>query len=283
MAHRRRGVGVGRNAGAKYRKKADEMKAVSYQSAIDTIGKLETKLSKFSLQNQEEIQRDPALRQQFLQMCGLLGIDPLLSSKKTTFWGKIFQKTSSSSSSFNDFYYELAMKVAEVCLASRPRNGGIISTSEVQSILYTRYLKQQRQRKQQPQTNTKDMRKGSPSFNYSEEDIGIAIAKLNALGSGFRTIEIGTASSSSAKKTTMIISVPTELNNDHMELLSLAKSIYTQGITLENIEEATGWNNERTQHALQTLLQNGMAWLDIYKNEKYYWFPSIWQENNSSE
>ena len=34
-----------------------------------------------------------------------------------------------------DFYYELAVKVAEICFASRSRNGGIIAVTEVHEIL----------------------------------------------------------------------------------------------------------------------------------------------------
>jgi hypothetical protein len=28
------------------------------------------------------------------------------------------------------------------------------------------------------------------------------------------------------------------------------------------------------------LLQQGMAWVDEYQGEFYYWFPSIWQDSN---
>jgi hypothetical protein len=121
MAHRRRGVGVsrrttGNNTGPKagqrrgdvvrdgggggggdgrannntmviddkLQKKTDEMHALSMQSAVDTIEKLQIKLTEFAKKHQSDIQDDPAFRQQFLQMCAPLGIDPLVSQKG--FW-----------------------------------------------------------------------------------------------------------------------------------------------------------------------------------------------------
>ena len=94
MSHRRRGVGVGRSAvgggrnrtNDKLQKKADEMHALSIQSAVDTVEKLQIKLTDFAKKHQSEIQDDPAFRQQFLQMCAPLGVDPLVSTK--SFWAK---------------------------------------------------------------------------------------------------------------------------------------------------------------------------------------------------
>lgn len=69
MSHRRRGVGVGRSGAAgkkQFAKKADEIKATSLQSALDTMEKLRVKLKDFAKHHQAEIQDDPAFRQQFL-------------------------------------------------------------------------------------------------------------------------------------------------------------------------------------------------------------------------
>jgi ESCRT-II complex subunit VPS22 len=46
----------------------------------------------------------------------LAGVDPLSSEKG--FWGSML--------GMGEFYHELSVKVAEVCIASRSRNGGII-------------------------------------------------------------------------------------------------------------------------------------------------------------
>mmetsp|Transcript_29624 Transcript_29624/g.45187 ORF Transcript_29624/g.45187 Transcript_29624/m.45187 type:complete len:253 (+) Transcript_29624:85-843(+) len=248
MAHRRRGVGVSR-AGPKFQKKADELKAVSLQSAMETVEKLEIKLSDFAKKHAKEIQHDPAFRQRFLQMCAPLGVDPLLSKKG--FWGQLL--------GMGDFYYELAVKVVEVCYANRSRNGGIMSVGEVESILSSR--------------KTKFQLGGQKTKAYSQDDITTAINKLSNLGGGFRTVQVGDS--------TMIMSVPTELDNDHMEIMTLAQ-IYNGSISLALVRDSKGWDAGRSKRALDLLLAQGMAWLDTYQGHELYWFPSIWKDQVQS-
>jgi len=99
-----------------YGKKADELKATSLASAMETVEKLEVKLADFAKTHKHAIQHDPEFRAKFLDMCAPLGVDPLSAEKG--FWGSML--------GIGEFYYELSVKVAEVCLASRSRNGGII-------------------------------------------------------------------------------------------------------------------------------------------------------------
>jgi hypothetical protein len=47
-------------------KKADEMKAVSLQSALDTVETLEVKLTEFAQRHKAEIQHDPVFRQRYV-------------------------------------------------------------------------------------------------------------------------------------------------------------------------------------------------------------------------
>lgn len=225
------------------------MKAISFQSALDTVEKLEVKLSEFAQKHQSDIQDDPVFRQRFLQMCGPLGVDPL--NTKKSFWGKLL--------GMGDFYHELAVKVAEVCLASRARNGGIMSVTEVQSILSKRKTR---------------LGSSNASKNVSKEDIEVAITKLSQLGGGFRSFQVG--------KSTMIISVPTELDNDHMQIMTTCRNSGRAGATVDQVRQATGWNNDRATRALDLLLQEGMAWLDVHQGESNYWFPSLWQEDVSA-
>lgn len=96
--------------------KADELKASDLASAIETIKKLEEKLTDFAKTHKYAIQHDPEFRAKFLEMCVPLGVDPLSTSK--SFWGAML--------GLGEFYNELSVKVAEVCIASRSRNGGII-------------------------------------------------------------------------------------------------------------------------------------------------------------
>lgn len=184
-------------------------------------------------------------------MCAPLGVDPLSSDK--TFWGKLL--------GMGDFYHELAVKVAEVCLASRSRNGGIMSVTEVQSILAKR--------------KTRLGMASAQTTKVSKADIQVAISKLAKLGGGFRTIQVGSS--------TMIVSVPTELDNDHMQVMTTAnKHGGKSGITLDHVMEDTQWTRERAQRALDLLLHEGMAWIDENCGETFYWFPSVWQEEMES-
>jgi ESCRT-II complex subunit VPS22 len=247
MAHRRRGVGVGRQGASKYvQKKADELKASSLQSAIDTVEKLEIKLTEFAKTHRNKIQKDPVVRARFLQMCAPLGIDPL-SSKKTVLGNLL---------GMGDFYHELAVKIAEVCLASKSSNGGIMSVREIQNTL--------KQRK------SKFGMVSAQDSSVSEADIRVAISKLGQLGGGFRIVEIG--------KSPMVVSVPTELDNDHVSVLNAAQERAGQGIALQHVTASTGWHPDRAQRAMDLLLHEGMAWIDYYQGETYYWFSSIWQE-----
>jgi hypothetical protein len=56
-----------------YTKKAEELKAVSLASAMETLEKLELKLAEFAKKHKYDIQHDPAFRSKFLEMCGPLG------------------------------------------------------------------------------------------------------------------------------------------------------------------------------------------------------------------
>src|SRR5210317_1050787 len=124
-------------------------------------------------------------------MCALLGVDVLDTEK--SFWGNL---------GMGDFFYELGIRVVEVCLASRSRNGGIIRVSEVNEILSQRGTKFQ-------------FADSKSKASYSDEDIITCVKKLSKLGSGFRTVKVG--------QSVMIVSVPEELDDDHMRVLDLAQ------------------------------------------------------------
>ena len=250
MAHRRRGVGVGRAGAAAYTKKAEELNALSLASAMETVEKLEIKLSDFAKKHKYEIQNDPAFRAKFHEMCALLGVDVLDTEK--SFWGKL---------GMGDFFYELGIRVVEVCLASRSRNGGIIRVSEVNEILSQRGTKFQ-------------FADSKSKTSYIDEDIITCVKRLSKLGSGFRTVKVG--------QSVMIVSVPEELDDDHMRVLDLAQddNFGSYGcVTTEQMQTILEWDDERCQRALQKLMGKGMVWLDINdEGEKIYWFPSLWSK-----
>lgn len=135
-----------------------------------------------------------------------------------------------------------------------------MSINELQSILQTRGTKFQ-------------LNHNVHAIKYSEEDIIVAISKLNQLGSGFRTVLIGNS--------TMVISVPTELDNDHVQIFQLAQESKEIGLTVLDVVERTRWAEDRVKRALNLLLEEGMAWIDIYNDHEYYWFPSLWKQHRN--
>jgi len=181
-------------------------------------------------------------------------VDPLSAEKG--FWGNIL--------GIGEFYYELSVKVAEVCIASRSRNGGIIRVSEVKDILTSRG------------TKFKFAHSKSKIISYSEEDIITSVKKLAKLGSGFRTVEIG--------RSVMIVSVPDELDNDHMQVMNIAEDdrFGPYGmVSVEHLRNALNWDEDRAKRALDLLLGKCMAWVDDFKGVKTYWFPSLWKRQSA--
>jgi len=220
---------------------------------METVEKLEITLGEFAKTHKHSIQHDPEFRARFLEMCAPLGVDPLSAEKG--FWGSML--------GIGEFYYELSVKVAEVCLASRSRNGGIIKVSEVKDILTQRGTRFQF-------ANSKN------KSSYSEEDIITSVKKLSKLGSGFRTIKVG--------RVVMIVSVPEELDDDHMQVMNLAEDSGRSSygvVTVGDMTRELGWDKDRSNRALELLLGKGMVWLDIHREQKRYWFPSLWRKQGS--
>lgn len=263
------GVGKVMSGSSNFSKKAEEIKANSFNAAVSTLQQLQTKLEDFAHTYQKQLREDPAFRYKFFQLCAPLGIDALCSSSSSSnekkgggFWSRIFHDTSGSD--MVDFYNELSVKVAEVCIASRTRNGGIISVAEVQNILRNR--KRTFHGLLNPSSNNTE--KGNVQTmrianQYSHEDIVTAVSKLAVLGS-IKTVMVG--------KGVFIVSVPAELDQDHYQVLSIAQAKNGQ-VTIKDIMHETKWAEERAVRAMNLLLSEGMVWLDLHDGIEFYWFP----------
>ena len=71
-----------------------------------------------------------------------------------------------------------------------------------------------------------------------------------------------------------IVSVPVQLSTDHATILSFAQQ--SRGvITNSMVAQHTGWTKTRCQVALDVLLQEQLAWIDLQTNEPTYYFPSL--------
>ncbi|KAI8000762.1 hypothetical protein LOK49_LG09G00859 [Camellia lanceoleosa] len=87
------------------------------------------------------------------------------------------------------------VQIVDICLGTRPHNGGLINLEELCKLLC--------------------QRRKSAREAVSEDDCLCAISKLKVLGSGYEVISVG--------KRKLVRSVPTELNKDHNEILELAQ------------------------------------------------------------
>jgi ESCRT-II complex subunit VPS22 len=92
-------------------------------------------LEQFAQTHAKDIRSNPTYRAEFARMCNAIGVDPLTSSSgknEGSFWAQML------GTSVNDFYFELAVRVVEVCRDTREENGGLISVVEVKDRIKKR-------------------------------------------------------------------------------------------------------------------------------------------------
>ena len=232
----RRKVGV---AVAVNRKKDEEnfakvgknMEEIKLSFVNDVLDDFKTKLQDFAMKYKDRINSDPEFRMQFCEMCKSVGVDPLSSSKG--FWGHTL--------GFGNYYFELGVKIVQICGSMRYQNGGIMKSEQLLS----------------------EITKNSNFKSVSIDDITKSIEKLQILGNGFRLLNIQGRS--------YILSVPLELNKDHEEMLDVANensiNFNQLLITQEIMNQSRGWSRERFDISIRLLLTEGIVWLDVYHSK----------------
>ncbi|GIY82709.1 vacuolar-sorting protein SNF8 [Caerostris extrusa] len=242
---RRRVGGVGaiqkqQLAQARFKDKGSEIADDQLQQMTKQMETFRSNLQEFAGKYKNKIKKNSQFRQQFQEMCAATGVDPLASSKG--FWADML--------GVGDFYYELGVQIIEVCLATRHRNGGLMTLDELRKLLIK-----------------------SRNITAKQEDIGYddllrAIDKLKALGEGFRTIACGST------KDFIVQSVPAELNVDHTKVIQRAS---TAGfITVTILVEEFNWEKMRAEKAIFDLIREGLVWIDEqFESEPSYWFPGL--------
>ncbi|XP_068715376.1 vacuolar-sorting protein SNF8-like isoform X2 [Montipora foliosa] len=144
-----------RLAKEKYATKGTEIADIQLSQMGKQLESFKTSLEDFAGKYKQEIRKNPEFRGHFQQMCARIGVDPLASSKG--FWAELL--------GVGDFYYELGVQIIEICMATRPRNGGIMALND----LHKKVMK------------TSKSRQG-----VTEDDLARAIKKLHVMGSGFQ-------------------------------------------------------------------------------------------------
>jgi ESCRT-II complex subunit VPS22 len=140
MSNNRKGVGLSafsRNAltSDHYASHGAALRSAHADSLANQLSVFQAALHSFSLTHGAEIRSNPTFRAEFARMCNAIGVDPLASSNHKTskggkneggsFWSQML------GGSVNDFYFELAVRVVEVCRETRSENGGMIEVPQV--------------------------------------------------------------------------------------------------------------------------------------------------------
>jgi len=167
-----------------------------------------------------------------------------MEKKEGNFWAQML------GGSVNDFYFELAVRVVEVCRATRAENGGLIAVEEVRK----RIIK-------------------STAFGggteISDDDVLQAVRSLAPLDSGFALKRIG--------QKQMIRSVPKELNTDQATVL---EAIQLLGyVTISMLQINLNWERPRARTVIDDLLADSLVWIDTQAEEHEYWSPSFMIES----
>lgn len=238
------------------------------------VAKFKTHLEEFAVKHRDKINQDPEFRRSFAQMTASIGIDPLASSKG--FWAEML--------GIGDFYYDLGVQAVDVCIRTRPINGGIISLVEL-----TRRITAMRVRPGMAAITTDDVRR--------------ALDKIKCLGGGYRVVALNEARASvtaaggagegpatASGSLLYVVSTVDDVDQDQFDVLRIASAPGPQygWASIESLGRSSlRWEAARASRVLHALLRSGMAWLDRgagggggsssgggVSGERYY-FPAI--------
>ncbi|CRG91244.1 Vacuolar-sorting protein dot2 [Talaromyces islandicus] len=252
----RRGVGLGafanRNqATQSYATHGANLRSTHLSSLQTQLSVFQSLLHTFALEHASKIKSNPTFRAEFARMCNTIGVDPLAASNVKgkssrgkglmeggSFWTQIL------GGDMNDFYFEVAVRVVELCRETRSENGGLIGVSECR----------------------KRVARGKAiggGLEVSNDDILRAVKSLEPLGSGFSIIHVG--------RKQFIRSIPKELNTDQATVLEVIQVLGY--ITVSMLQANLSWEKARASTVIDDLLADGLVWLDSQCEENEYWSP----------
>lgn len=136
----RRGVGLGAfanrtQASQSYATHGANLRSAHLSSLQTQLSVFQSLLHTFALEHGSTIKSNPTFRAEFARMCNTIGVDPLAASNVKgkngrkgmeggSFWTQIL------GGDMNDFYFEVAVRVVELCRETRGENGGLIGVHE---------------------------------------------------------------------------------------------------------------------------------------------------------
>ncbi|KAL2136349.1 hypothetical protein VTI74DRAFT_4181 [Chaetomium olivicolor] len=254
----RKGVGLAafdrsRLTSAQYASHGSSLRSANAQALETQLAVFRSLLQQFAQTHAKDIRSNPTFRAQFARMCTAIGVDPLASSSSSSgqggggvggsIWAQLLGR------SVNDFYFELAVRVVEVCGETRGENGGLIELRKVRERIMRGRME------------------GGPEI--TEDDILRAVGTLKPLGSAYSVIKVGSKP--------YIRSVPKELNTDQSAVLEAAQVLGYVSVSMLMVN--LKWMRARAQTALEDLVGEGMLWVDKQSEEWEYWSPGFMLEN----
>lgn len=140
----RRGVGLGAfvnrsQATQSYANHGANLRSAHLTSLQTQLSVFQSLLHTFALEHGETIKSNPTFRAEFARMCNAIGVDPLAASnvKRKGKRGLVSSLTEGGSfwtqilgGDVNDFYFEVARRVVELCRETRAENGGLLSVED---------------------------------------------------------------------------------------------------------------------------------------------------------
>jgi len=251
MSSNRRGVGLSAFSDAQRSQllsnHGSTLRAQHVESLQTQLSVFQQLLHQFSITHAADIRANPTFRAEFARMCNAIGVDPLASShrggaagKDGSLWAKML------GGSVNDFFFEVAVRVVEVCRDTRYENGGMMALAEVKA-------------------RVKKGRGIGGGIDVSDDDVKRAVDALKPLGGGYKIVELGGKS--------MIRSVPKELNTDQSTVLEAVQILGY--VTVSMLQVNLHWEKARTQTVIEDLMADSLLWVDLQSVEPEYWSPTV--------
>lgn len=220
----------------KYSTIGSEIQLLASEELNDKIEQLRRQLLEFARVHKHQICANRTFQTKFARICGRLGVDPLthiLTADNKSSWYNILDSHSS------DYHSWLAVRIVEICRATREDNGGILALSQLQSLL-----------------------KADESYGVSLEDVAKSLKLLEVLGPGL-TIETLPNGSQ------FIRSIPEELKSDQADVLAACEALGYVDVRL--LSDNFKWPSERIVDTLRKMVESGLLWIDTQSEEPTYW------------
>ncbi|KAM0306424.1 hypothetical protein HYE67_002436 [Fusarium culmorum] len=255
----RKGVGLAafdrsRLTSAQFASHGSSLRANNAQALETQLAVFRSLLQQFANTHARDIRSDPAFRAQFARMCAAIGVDPLASSNSngsadgSSIWAQLLGKT------VNDFYFELAVRIVEVCGATRGENGGLIGLADLRERVAAGRM--------------------DGADPIADDDVRRAVQTLAPLGGAYAVVRVG--------RKEYVRSVPRELNDDQVSVVEAAQVLgyVSVGMLRDNL----GWDRARARTVIDDLVAGGMLWVDKQtKGEWEYWSPGFMAETADPE